>query len=682
MRDFPDLEIGIYLREINAYTIELYYRLPDSDAKSLLCKGRVNIDLEKLAITPFMDEYGQILTEAIFADPEIKDAFTKAQASAQSLGLPLRVRLFIDPDAGKLHNVHWETLQDPLNGSPLTINDTLFSRYLTSPDFRSIRWRSKGDLSALVVIANPSNLSEYNLAAIDFQNELEHARLGFKKIPMMVLPGPGNSQPASLRNIIANLRDHEHDILYLVCHGTIDKQEPWLWLEDNEGKVSRTSGQEFVQQIRALAQRPRLIILASCQSAGNSAGDAMAALGPRLAEIGIPAVIAMQGNISLQTVSEFMPVFFTELDRDGQIDRAMTAARTAVHQRPDAWMPVLFMRLESGRIWYTPGFADPKAFRKWPALLSNIDKGRCTPIIGPGLVEPLLGSQREIAQRWAETYGYPLFPYERESLPQVAQYLAIDQQPIFPRDELEKYLREELQDRYQNELPSELLDETASLDRLIQEIGAKRRQHHPQESHKVLASLPLSIYITADVNNLLETALKEVNKQPRSLISPWNEYVRQTEPVYANPGKAIISPSPEQPLVYHLFGRLSEPESIVLTEDQYFQYLIEVTRFNDRIPSAIRFALTRSALLFLGFRLDDWNFRVLFQSLISREGRQARSDFQHIAVQIEPEEDRILAPENARNYLKEYFEEKDIFLYWGSSEDFVKELDTRLSVAR
>jgi hypothetical protein len=251
MRDFPDLEIGIYLREINAYTIELYYRLPDSDAKSLLHKGRVNIDLEKLAITHFMDEYGQILTEAIFGDPEIKHAFTKAQASAQSLGLPLRVRLFIDPDAGKLHNVRWETLQDPVNGTPLTINDTLFSRYLTSPDFRSIRWRSKGDLSALVVIANPSNLSEYNLAAIDFQNELDHARLGFKKIPMMMIPDPGNGQRATLRNIIANLRDHEHDILYLVCHGAIVNQEPWLWLEDNEGKVFRTSGQEFVQQIRA-----------------------------------------------------------------------------------------------------------------------------------------------------------------------------------------------------------------------------------------------------------------------------------------------------------------------------------------------------------------------------------------------------------------------------------------------
>ena len=34
---------------------------------------------------------------------------------------------------------------------------------------------------------------------------------------------------------------------------------------------------------------------------------AMAALGPRLAETGVPAVLAMQGKISLSTAEDFMP---------------------------------------------------------------------------------------------------------------------------------------------------------------------------------------------------------------------------------------------------------------------------------------------------------------------------------------------------------------------------------------
>ncbi|MEI2689140.1 MAG: CHAT domain-containing protein [Anaerolineae bacterium] len=53
-------------------------------------------------------------------------------------------------------------------------------------------------------------------------------------------------------------------------------------------------------------------MLASCQSAG--AGDdptpeaarPLASLGPQLAEAGAPAVVAMQGNISMETASHFM----------------------------------------------------------------------------------------------------------------------------------------------------------------------------------------------------------------------------------------------------------------------------------------------------------------------------------------------------------------------------------------
>ena len=58
----------------------------------------------------------------------------------------------------------------------------------------------------------------------------------------------------------------------------------------------------------------------------------------------------MQGKISMQTVAEMMPVFFRELQIDGQIDRALAVARGSVRERPDHWMPALFMRLKSGRM--------------------------------------------------------------------------------------------------------------------------------------------------------------------------------------------------------------------------------------------------------------------------------------------------------------------------------------------
>jgi hypothetical protein len=56
---------------------------------------------------------------------------------------------------------------------------------------------------------------------------------------------------------------------------------------------------------------------------------------------------------------------------------------------------LLFMRLKSGRIWYVPGFGDEgKEFEKWQGLAGFIQDKTCTPIVGPGLIESILGTRR------------------------------------------------------------------------------------------------------------------------------------------------------------------------------------------------------------------------------------------------------------------------------------------------
>ncbi len=67
-------------------------------------------------------------------------------------------------------------------------------------------------------------------------------------------------------------------------------------------------------------------------------------------------------------------------------------ARGAVRDRPDAWSPVLYMRLKSGSLWSEPGFPGTNrggAIERWPALLNHIASGNCTPILGPGMTESL-----------------------------------------------------------------------------------------------------------------------------------------------------------------------------------------------------------------------------------------------------------------------------------------------------
>jgi hypothetical protein len=99
-----------------------------------------------------------------------------------------------------------------------------------------------------------------------------------------------------------------------------------------------------------------------------------------------------------------------------------------------------------------------------------------------------------------------------------------------------------------------------------------------------------------------------------------------------------------------------------------------VTGNKDLIPSVVRRVLTDTALLFIGFKMDEWNFRVLFRSVMSQPGSGRRRRYTHVAVQVNPEEARTISPERARRYLESYFEEVDMSIYWGSAEDFIGDL--------
>ena len=458
-----DLEISLYRRDAGgfsdgdgvSYGIGLRYGDPESEAeKRQDGVAPVHFDpaeLRQRALDPA--DCGQYLAGQLLAEPATRAFFDQAVAAAQARNLALRIRMAINPGAAELHNLRWETLWLPGAPAPLLTGQNIsFSRLLSSADWRPVRLRPESDLRALVVVADPSDAARFGLSSVNREQELATARAGLGDIPVTELATRGQ---VTLNNIADALREG-CDVLYLVAHGKLVDGAPWLFLEREDGTAERVAGQDLVTRITELEERPRLAVLVSCQSAGTGAVEpaaqdngALSGLGPRLAEAGVPAVIAMQGNITMRTAAAFLPVFFQELRRSGLVDRAMAVARGAVRERPDWWMPTLFMRLKSGRISYRAGFGDEReGLRKWPALLGNIQAGRCTPILGPGLTEWLLGSRRAIAARWAETFGYPMDPTSRDSLPQVAQYVAVDQDVSTMQRALVEHLAAEVRKRF------------------------------------------------------------------------------------------------------------------------------------------------------------------------------------------------------------------------------------------
>lgn len=696
-------ELEIWLRRSRdyGYDVELRFTGPDEDADVRNAAPAALTD-EAIAglraLDELSDEYGRRLHDALLPSADLVAGFRSAAALAESRQSPLRIRLLVDAAAPDLHHLRWESLRDSATGALLFGGDRVFfSRYIGTPVYRSLGRRPRGDLRALAVIASPSDVAQWSpggrpLAEIRPDEEEALVRQALQGIAVEVLRSAAG-RPVGLQEISTALEASRYDILYLVCHGSLNEREPTLWLENAQGEADPVPGDHFVQRVAELANRPSLVVLASCKSAGEgdeaTSADAgvLAALGPRLAEAGVPAVLAMQGNVSLGTVRRFMPVFFRELSQDGQIDRAAALARGATRERADAWVPVLFMRLKGGGLWSEQvGFVGRDGagggFEQWPELVGAIRGRTCTPILGPGLVEAMVGSRRELARALADAWDVPLAQQDRDELPQVAQYLSVRRSRAFLEREVLQKMGERLQLRHADALAEPLRapladEDDASLPlrlaELFRAVGRTRRAEMDPEPHEALAELPFPLYLSTNFDPLMEEALVEAKREPLVEVCRWSPRI----PARASRFKddPDFRPSVTAPLVYHLFGHTAVERSLVLTQDDYLDALIAATR-HDRLPQLVRTALTDRALLFLGFQIDDWNFRILFRFLMNLEGSDMLEYHPHVAVQIDPEEQRFRNPRAARRYLDQYFGRGSarVNIYWGSAEDFVREL--------
>ncbi len=323
-------------------------------------------------------KYGQLLCQSVFKDTELQKFYGKCVANAA--GLDLRLRIQIDSSAIELHSLRWETLFDPEVAVPDLQNPpylalragTPFSRFLSSPDWDQVGLRQKGDLRALVVIANPTDLAQTDvegivLPEVKVAEETQRAKDALEAQGVGVEVLTSAEAIVTLDEIKARL-DQGFDILYLVCHGALLREDendansallPKLVLQNaGNGKASLVDAGHLAETVRRLHadKRPRLVVLASCQSAGQGQvqepssvdGGALASAGPMLVDAGVPAVLAMQDNITMNTVKIFTPGFFKNLLEHGQVDRAM--AKPALITAAGLVAARAYLRLSGGRL--------------------------------------------------------------------------------------------------------------------------------------------------------------------------------------------------------------------------------------------------------------------------------------------------------------------------------------------
>jgi hypothetical protein len=125
--------------------------------------------------------------------------------------------------------------------------------------------------------------------------------------------------------------------------------------------------------------------------------------------------------------------------------------------------------------------------------------------------------------------------------------------------------------------------------------------------HRRLAALPISLCIDLTPAGLMSKAYDEAGKTP----------VRDFYGSDKGQAISLIVFTPRRPLVYELFGSLDDSASLLLTENDLLDFLVNVAKNTPSLPKDLtsRFSDPKTSFLFLGFGFQHWYLRILLHVL-------------------------------------------------------------------
>jgi SIR2-like domain len=210
----------------------------------------------------------------------------------------------------------------------------------------------------------------------------------------------------------------------------------------------------------------------------------------------------------------------------------------------------------------------------WERLIRRIDDEQCTPFIGAGASAEYIPVASTLAEDLAREYEYPF--NDTHDLARVTQFAAVQ-----TGDRLDVKQR----------LAGKIKKAPAP------DFGAR------DQPHALLTELGFPIYLTTNYDDFMYEALKACGLSPQRVICPWytrkNSEVEEVNNMFQE--AAGYAPSKDTPIVYHLHGHQSKPRSLVLTEDDYIEFLVRISADSKLLPPVIQEALGNQMLLFEGF---------------------------------------------------------------------------------
>lgn len=255
-------------------------------------------------------------------------------------------------------------------------------------------------------------------------------------------------------------------------------------------------------------------------------------------------------------------------------------------------------------------------------LLNSVKSGKCILFLGamaharsssgPYIYTNAPPSGTELSERLAAKCGYGL--KDRDNLQRVALYFEYKEGEN--RNSLVRALQNEIYGTDQTGRPSVV----------------------PSPALHMLAALPFQIIITTNYDDLFDTALSRANtlsglpKRPlvrvykrgleeRAERVPWEDFTE------------------DRPVLLKLHGDFSSPDSVVVTEDDYINFVQKMSDDNAHpVHLSIRTKLMSWPVLFIGYSLRDYDFRLLFRTL---RWRLDAVDW-HLHYSVDPKPDGVI----------------------------------------
>lgn len=219
-------------------------------------------------------------------------------------------------------------------------------RYIEMPE-RLQPFKVTLPLKLLVMISSPS---DYKRLDVEREKDMLKEALGpLQKAGHLKIKW---TEKASLLALHQYLRNSTYHVFHFIGHGGFDKdeREGVLVFEDKHG-ISYRAGPLRLSALLQDHPSLRLAVLNSCEGARNSRTDPFAGVATRLVLQGIPAVIAMQFEITDNAAIAFASEFYTRLAAGNPVDSALSDARKAIFVQPNdiEWgTPVLYMHSQNG----------------------------------------------------------------------------------------------------------------------------------------------------------------------------------------------------------------------------------------------------------------------------------------------------------------------------------------------